>query len=164
MDIVSHALLGAAIVKDQNLLVPALAFGAGPDILNGIPVHIAMFRRLRNEGKSWRDIFSALLNPQWWLTAPTWTHASYLHMHSLFFAGLISLALYIIHPPWLILMKAWFLHIGIDIFTHREWFATRPFYPLSNWHVDAFNWFESPLRYAGIVISAFVLGIVYFKL
>lgn len=86
MDFISHAFLGSALVADKKLLLPALFFGAGPDLINGIPVHFATAWRLKNEGKTWREIFRIFTDLYAWKKTPAWTHTLYLHMHSLWFA------------------------------------------------------------------------------
>ena len=163
MDVVSHALLGASVVADQKLVWPALIFGAGPDLINGIPVHLFMIWKLKKEGKSWPEIFQILKNPDEWKKAPVWTHTLYLYLHSLWFALLVGTAIYLFYPPWLVLMKAWFLHIGLDFFLHRDWFGVKPFYPLSRWQFNLVNWFETPLKYLGVPISLLIFLLVYLK-
>ncbi len=163
MDILSHSLLGAAVVADKNLLLPALVFGAGPDLLNGLPTHLYMIRKLRAEGKEWPEVFRSLVTPYEWQKAPSWTHTLYLNLHSLFFAFLLAGALYFFYPAWLILMKAWFLHIGLDFFLHRGWFGIKPFYPLSNYQFNLVNWFETPLKYLALPLSLIVFIAVYFS-
>ncbi|MBI2515222.1 hypothetical protein HYV91_03545 [Candidatus Wolfebacteria bacterium] len=162
MDIFSHALLGAAVVNNKELLLPAFLFGAGPDLISGIPVWTATIYRLRKEKKSWREIRRFFCDPHNWQSAPAWTHTFYIYLHSLLFAILLSWFIYYFYPPWLILMRAWFLHIILDIPTHKDWFAHKPFYPFSNRNFGLFNWFETPLLYLGVLISAVIFGLVYF--
>lgn len=163
MDIISHALLGGAVVADQKLLLPAILFGAGPDILNGVPVHLAVLRILRKDGKKWKEVLPIILQPDFWRReAPSWTHTSYLYIHSLLFAGATALLLFLIYPPWLPLMKAWLLHIGLDYFTHKDWYAVKPLYPFSEWNIGFFNWFKTPLKYVGIPLSVIIFWLVYF--
>lgn len=161
MDILSHSLLGAAVVRDKHLLLPALIFGAGPDLLNGIPTWLAMTSLLRREGKTWHEVLKFLLISEEWQKAPRWTKISYNYIHSLFLGAIIFILLYLIYPPWLVLMKAWFLHLVLDFFTHTSWFSIKPLYPLSDWQMDFFNWFETPIKYLGVFISFMIFAFVY---
>lgn len=161
MDIISHALLGGAVVADRDLILPALLFGMGPDLLNGIPVYIGASRSLRKEGISWSTVWRLLHTPGHWQKAAPWTHTSYLYLHSLFPAILLTIAIYLLYPSWLTLMKAWFLHLGIDYITHKNWFTAKPLYPLSNWNIGLCNWFETPLKYGGALLSLGIFVKVY---
>lgn len=162
MDIISHALLGAAVVADEKLLWPALFFGAAPDILNGIPTHLAMMRRKKKEGMSFGRILKSFFSPEQWEGAPSWMHTIYGYTHSLLLALAIYIFLWVVYPPWIILMKAWLLHLAIDFLTHRDWFAVRLLHPFSDWQAGLFNWFETPLKYLGIIISIPIFALVYF--
>ena len=82
--------------------------------------------------------------------------------HSLLFAMLVSLATYLLFPPaWLVVALAYFSHILIDIPTHEGDFATRIFYPITDFHFKRKNWATHPglffAFWGGLIFFVFLL-------
>ncbi|MEK6917003.1 MAG: metal-dependent hydrolase [Nanoarchaeota archaeon] len=61
--------------------------------------------------------------------------------HSLFTWVLFSLVMFLFFKNlFIVLSLAYLSHILVDIFTHERDFATRIFYPLSEFHIKAKSW------------------------
>lgn len=135
MDIVSHAIIGRAVVTPKSTRKEAsiiVFFAILPDIFQ-IPTYIFLgyvnnrflFFPHNDDWIGFRDAY-----PHW---SQLWEIP-----HSLFF--LIA----IIWPVmvWLklpkVVMLAYFLHIFVDIFTHTGEWAVKPFYPL-NFTIEGFT-------------------------
>lgn len=116
----------------------------------------------------------ACLRIWWWATgaSPTllpqangphigqWATSLYNGTHSLVvFAAAFGAAWLLLRRP-VLEMLGWTLHIVIDIFTHREMFATQFLWPVSSFHVDGIRWETGWLlasTYGALVIALFAL-------
>ena len=159
MDIIAHGISTAAAVvgvRRSNTRIRlgwAVFFGVIPDLVTfTIP---------------------ACLRIWWWLTGaspsllPTpdgphfeWAGSVYNCAHSLlvfaaFFAGL-----------WLVARRpvletlGWLLHILLDIFTHRGWFAIQFLWPVSSIHLDGVPWetrWFLAVTYATLAVACYLL-------
>ena len=69
-----------------------------------------------------------------------WVWQIYNGSHSAVLFALIfgAVWLYLRRPP--LEMLGWALHIVVDVFTHRDWFAVKFLWPLSEYHVDGLPW------------------------
>ncbi|MGC4051196.1 MAG: hypothetical protein QM757_17690 [Paludibaculum sp.] len=140
MDIFAHSLATAAVVVFVNRK-------AGPRVHLGWAVFFGVFPDLAS------FTVPAALRIWWWVTGVTatllpqpggprldWVFGLYHCVHSLLIFGLCFAAAWILvgKPIWALL--GWLLHIGIDILTHRGWFAIQALWPLSPAHFDGIPW------------------------
>jgi membrane-bound metal-dependent hydrolase YbcI (DUF457 family) len=140
VDIVSHALMGRALVtkkdskKDQILVA---LFGALPDFFQ-IPLYIFLgylhqrpfFYPATSDWTGFREAY-----PTWsmWWEIP----------HSYFFVLLIVVPLVLFLKINKFAIAAYSLHIFLDLFTHTGEWAVKPFFPLPfmvSGFTDAWAW------------------------
>ena len=160
MDIIAHALwttaAAGAVRRKSNRSIPlgwAAFWGVFPDVVSfTIPAVLRIWWWLTGASKS--------LLPQ--ANGPhfEWVWGMYNCSHSaLVFSTVFGLAwLFLRHPP--LAMLGWILHISIDIFTHRGWFATHFLWPVSPLHVDGIPWETGWLlatNYAAIALVLLLL-------
>lgn len=142
MDIFAHALwTGAAAVAVRPKLPQPIrvrvgwcvAWGVFPDLASFlIPAVVRIGRWLTGESQT--------LLPDGSGPRFDWVWQVYNGSHSALVFSLVFAAvwLYLRRPP--LEMLGWLLHIGIDIFTHRAWFAVKFLWPLSDYHIDGLPW------------------------
>jgi membrane-bound metal-dependent hydrolase YbcI (DUF457 family) len=128
MDVMSHALVGVAIAAAGKYGVKegafVIFFSMLPDIIQ-IPLYLKVgkesgrafwipkdsdWRGFRDKHPGWSSVFDI--------------------PHSLLFLIPLSLAIVWLHLP-LILLLAYFVHILLDIFTHRGEWKVKLFYPIN---------------------------------
>ncbi|MFH1207562.1 MAG: hypothetical protein V1668_03065 [Patescibacteria group bacterium] len=154
MDTASHGAWGALVVRKAGLVGWAVLTGALPDI---IP---ALYELVRHPRKYIRGLVSKSLgdNPS----------DAYLHIyhwaHSLLPISFVTIIVSIFTPTGWMLAAPYYLHIFLDIFTHRGRWATRIFYPVSDFHFEGFDWW----RYNWISIANWatiaVVGVFIFTI
>jgi len=79
--------------------------------------------------------------------------------HSLFFVLGLGLILFFLTENYLILTLCMISHLALDIITHSGEWGTRIFYPFSDFHIDAFNWFKDK-NYTIIIFMMIILMII----
>ncbi len=132
MDLITHALLGAAIAPDSKLALPMAISSIIPDLWTLPPlveylwVHRGHFRNQ----EFWRWI------PPKYNEFTRWSH-SLVPLATAFAGGTLMLGV----SPWIFL--PWFLHLIIDIPTHARSRTGYPLYPWSRWQpLGAKNWYD----------------------
>ncbi|MBI5466831.1 MAG: hypothetical protein HY975_01285 [Candidatus Kerfeldbacteria bacterium] len=131
MDLITHALLGAAIAPHEGLAGPMAISGIVPDLWTLPPLIEYLVRhrsRYRNE-EFWKWIPGRYDELTWW-------------SHSVVPLGLAaSLGIASGVSPWLFL--PWLLHLLIDIPTHASSRTGYLLYPFSRWQpLGRFNWYD----------------------
>ena len=143
MDIFAHALwtAAAAVALRPKLKQPlhvgwCVAWGVFPDFASFLIPALVRFGR-------WVTGASATLLPDGQGPRFDWVWQVYNCTHSAVVFTLVfgALCLFLRLPP--LEMLGWALHIVIDVFTHRGWFAVKFLWPLSPCHVDGLPW-ETP--------------------
>lgn len=152
MDFVSHALWGMTIVRRPELFGAVFIASNLPDIFGSTPYwSICSLRLLKGYKKRG---FKALKKAFKSLPKAPYTSLLFYHsFHNLFAWLIFSLILYMFFPTLLILSLAYLSHILVDIPTHKGDFATRIFYPFSDFHFEGASW----IRERKIVIANFAL-------
>ncbi|MFA6553568.1 MAG: hypothetical protein WCT27_04010 [Patescibacteria group bacterium] len=154
MDTVSHGAWGALIVRKTGLVGWALLTGALPDILP------ALYELARHPVKFIRGLINKSLadNPsRMYLTIYHWAH-------SLLPISFVTLLVLIFAPARSILAVPYYMHIFLDIFTHRGKWATRIFYPFSDFHFDGTDWWRhSWISIANWAVIAVVGVFIFIK-
>lgn len=142
METLSHFLWAATIIREPRLF-PLVAIASNlPDFLGASPywkeIAGSIVRSVKKEGA--RGIISGIKNGP----TPTESHIkNYRIFHSLLAWLFFSLILAIFFPSLLVLSLAYLSHILVDIPTHSGTFATRIFYPLSDFHFEGISWVDS---------------------
>lgn len=132
MDVVSHAAWGATVVRDRSLILWAAFTGALPDL---IP---AAYGIVRYRAQFFRDTTS-----QRFVDNPSHAYmVVYRWSHSILPISIVTLFLWLLYPAWVILVVPYYLHILLDVPTHSGIWATRPFYPLSDAHIEGKDWWK----------------------
>lgn len=170
MDILAHALYGATFCSRSGLaggrkgvtdahapftrdwtVWAAAGFGVFPDLASIGVSFLLMWSR--GELPS----FHAL---------PPHVFVLYHSTHSLVFAGLVVLALWMISRPLALAAVAWPIHIVMDSFFHAEgWWQTMMFYPLSDWFYDGVNWWQHPnvILLYWVLLPVLWLGMAFWR-
>jgi hypothetical protein len=140
VDIVAHGLFtaAAAILVNRRTASPlrigwAVFFGVLPDLATfTVPAALRIWWRLTG--------LTTTLLPQPGGPRFDWVFGLYNSVHSLLLFGLVFAAAWILAraPVWELL--GWLLHIGIDMLTHRGWFAIQFLWPVSSVHMEGIPW------------------------
>lgn len=82
----------------------------------------------------------------------------YRSTHSLLGFAFFSICLIFlgVEPLWLVLLN-YILHVFVDIPSHEGVWSTRLFYPLSDFHFEGSNWWESPKRSLTVWVLSFLV-------
>lgn len=159
MDFVSHTVLGATVAilltgeKHSAVALQGAVLGVLPDLL-GAPVtegyHLvrSRFRVFSREG--FRRTFLPGTTHRW-DRLPDWILSYYQFLHSIWFAGLFTLAVILVDPARYWYGPVMFLaHPFVDIFLHKDEpgrrfpRAIRPFWP-ARFCLQWVQWSEIPL-------------------
>jgi len=133
MDIISHGIWGATIVRRPKLLIPILLSGFLPDLISTV---IGFFYLQITEGINLTFIWNSL---------PAWSQVLYGYSHSLVGLVIFSILIIIFARNYLILIIPYAFHIFLDLFTHVSDPLVRLFYPFVNFNSDrlwGINWWE----------------------
>lgn len=149
MDILYHAVSGIAIAKS----IQSPDFGGAaisailPDIVGIIPFYAIKFMEASPAPKTTfiKKYTHLLLSNKF---ANTFDSTVYRATHSLYAAVVFAAAMYIFfREQWVLYSVSYLSHILIDIPTHEGDFATRIFYPSSDFHFRGSNWSTNPKRF-----------------
>ena len=131
MDIISHGLWGATLVRKRNLFWWTFLAGMAPDILGSGPA----FLYLLTIGKFW--------GTETWQLLPQWTRESYHFHHSILSVIIYYIILIIFLRRYSILIIPYLFHVVLDAFVHSTDMTNRLFYPLEpNAGIWGLNWWE----------------------
>lgn len=131
MDILSHGLWGATILRQRRLVWWALLAGMAPDILGSG----SAFVYLLTVGKFW--------GTDTWQYLPQWTRELYHVHHSLLSVVLYWLILLAFLRRYDILIIPYLFHVLLDGFTHDTNILNRFLYPLAvEAGMHGLNWWE----------------------
>jgi len=134
MDIFSHALWGATIVRTKTLVFGALLAGAAPDLLGSGPGFLYL---LLAHHRIWSTTT--------WILLPGWMVGNYHLWHSLLGAGIFFMLLLFLAERFWILILPFLLHIFVDLFTHQGYIWYRLFFPFVRYDINrisGINWWE----------------------
>jgi hypothetical protein len=148
MDIITHALIGAAIAPTPKYLLPMAAAGIIPDLWTVLPLTEYVFRHRGryNNREFWRTM------PSRYYRLRNWSHSIWLPVMVAAVSSLFWSTLWWLVIPWLV-------HIIVDLPTHALYHSTavRPLYPISTWQFrGAFNWYDR-LRFTVTVLALMAL-------
>lgn len=135
MDIFSHAVWGATLVRKRPLVWWALLFGAGPDILGSGPGALYL---LVVKGVFW--------GTNTWQLMPDFFRQNYAFWHSILGIAAIAIFLLIAGRRYLMLLLPFSFHVLLDLFTHETDILSRLFHPFTPYlpeRVVGANWWES---------------------
>jgi hypothetical protein len=152
MDMISHGVWGATIVRRKNLLIPAFIIGVLPDLISTVPGFIYV---QFSQGLTWAFAWSAL---------PAWSTGLYDYSHSLLGLATFSLLILFFFRKYLILIYPYAAHIFLDLFTHQNDILARLFYPWVAYdqsRVWGLDWWEHPwvsvINWAAIIIVNLII-------
>ena len=156
MDILSHALWGATVIRTRPLLYWAFLTGAAPDILGSGPGFLYL---LSVRHRMWSVGTWPLLLP--------WMQDNYHLWHSLVGSAFFFIFLLFFSQRFWILILPYLLHIFMDVLTHRGNGWQRMLFPFKFTAVSTIsgiNWWESwwvwPLN-LGLLVA--VNGIIEYR-
>lgn len=165
MDILYHAASGIAIAKSMH----APEFGGAalsamlPDILGIIPFYAIKFMEASPAPKTTfiKKYTRLLLSNKF---ANTFDAAVYRTTHSLYAAGAFAIIMYIFfREQWVLYSASYLSHILIDIPTHQGDFATRIFYPSSDFHFRGSNWSTHPKRFLSFWLTLVLIMLLLWQ-
>lgn len=143
VDIIAHGIsTAAAVVAGRRSAIRpvrlswALFFGVFPDLVAfTIPACLRIWWRLTGVTRS---LLPTPDGPHF-----EWVWGVYNAAHSLLVFGVVFAILWLVMRRPVLEALGWLLHILLDIFTHRGFFAVPFLWPLSSVHVDGIPW-ETP--------------------
>ncbi|MCH7492694.1 metal-dependent hydrolase [Patescibacteria group bacterium] len=133
MDVMSHAVWGATIVRKRPEMWWAAFIGALPDLLT------ALYGLIRFKGK----YLLYMSNLRLTANKDDTYFKVYYFFHSLLPISVVAIVIYFMAPSYLILVLPYYFHIFLDVFTHRGIWGTRLFYPISNFHFHGRDWWKN---------------------
>ncbi len=169
MDIVAHALWTFVIVymlskfryvskyfNTNKKVLAAVIAGFGIDLLFA-PQFIYIYTNIAVNGKNFHELA---------IEFPSWFYTWYYINHNYFFIALIGVFLYFKYKEYLVpIIFGLFLHITSDIFTHKNVFQLKPFWPLQQETFQGLVSWGNPVffkwSWALLVIS---IAIVFFHM
>ena len=160
MDVLSHVLIGTSVINRPDLFFQVSLLSVLPDVIMWVPSHVYMVGKKIKQKKNYR-----LFTSQRWWSCPEWVREIYNVTHSFLFGALFSVYLYVgFREMAMPLISAWWLHIGVDLFTHSGKYAVKPFYPFTSKSLPlGFNWFHNAWYMAGqIGISLVIFCLAHF--
>lgn len=154
MDIISHATLGATIAifltgdKNPDVAIQGAVLGILPDLL-GAPIaegyHLFKKKLKVFDLKSFNETFLYGTTHRW-DRLPIWIINYYYFLHSIWFAIIFTIFLFIFSPDKIWWSSTLYIsHPFIDIFIHKDEKgrrfkrAIRPFWPF-NFSIQLFQW------------------------
>lgn len=150
MDSVSHAAWGATIIRKFPFVWWAVLSGALPDII------AASYGFLKFRGRYVKvlDEFARLgRTDDAYMRVYYWSH-------SLLPITLVAVVIALVSPAWLVVAVPYYLHIFMDIPTHRGIWATRPFYPLSDFRFEGHDWWTNKWASIGNWVILIVVNVL----
>lgn len=134
MDVFSHSVWGATIIRKSPLVCWAALFGALPDIIpfvyGVVRFKKAYAKRLRKMGRDEHSSDSYF--------------RVYHFCHSLVPITIVTVIIYYTVPSYWYITIPYYFHIIMDIITHQRIWATRIFYPFSDFHFQfGKNWWQN---------------------
>lgn len=150
MDILAHTLwaaIGVSLLRRRRpitsrVAVATMALAALPDVFQMIPV---LLWWLLGSGSFEAIRAFAISVPGQEPVLPTLVllvaHTMHCTAHSALFAGLVTLVAWRFKPVFLLPFLGWWLHIGIDVFTHSaDYYASPVLYPITERGFDGIAW------------------------
>ena len=132
MDNITHFLFGYILFGGRVDIFLILLFANLPDII-ATPFRI-YYAIIKDKKRTFREVVSWVPNEDYLKV--------YRPTHSLLFCSLAGFVLSLFTEQYLLLTACILSHIILDIFSHSGRWATRIFYPFSDFHLNSFNWFE----------------------
>jgi len=152
MDSFSHAVWGATIIRKVPYLWWAAFFGILPDIIWGV------YWALRYRGKGFKKGLE-VRNSEGGLGIH---FKVYYLVHSLVPITVVTAIMYLMVPAYTIVVIPYYLHIIMDIFTHRGVWATRLFYPFSDFHFEGKDWWKNKWISVGNWAALLIINLIIF--
>jgi len=152
MDSVSHAVWGATIIRKAPYLWWAAFFGILPDLIWG--VYWALVFRSQSFKKGIENRLDVNIRSAHFKV--------YYFVHSLIPISVVAVIIYLVSPSFTIVVIPYYIHIIMDIFTHRGVWATRIFYPISDFHFEGMDWWRNQWISVGNWIAIVVVNIILF--
>lgn len=155
MDIISHGLWGGVALgrkKNKKQFIFVLVLSMLPDLLS--------------IGVMWVCVFLGISPaPQWngmhldYTSLPSYVDPLYNLTHSLIFFAVIYFGIWWVLKKQCKTLRAWGLHILIDIPSHSFIAFPTPFlWPLSNYRYDGVSWVDPTVMLPNIITLAVVYG------
>ena len=150
MDILSHGLWGATLLRKRELVWWAFLAGVAPDILGSG----GAFVYLLSVGKLW--------GTGTWQLLPVWAKELYHFHHSLLSVLVYFFILTVVLRKYRLLILPYLLHILMDAVVHANDMVDRLFYPGEfGTNLGGLNWWEHwwimALNVSGLILLNFFL-------
>ncbi len=154
MDTFSHALWGKGLFGYKKYRYLPFLFGAAPDLFAFIPnLFFKIFKGNFSFGKP--EVSSI----------PDWVMMLYNFGHSFITAFFVVFFLYLIGKKMMSYAAlAWPFHIMLDFPFHtKEFFPTKIFYPISDFHFDGISWASPEVWFTNIALLVLIFVYRYVK-
>jgi len=154
MDILSHALWGATIVREKELLPLVIGVSIFPDVGSLPQVFEVLGSYYKDHQSGIRRNFRELL-ADWKKIQPSEFALNFYHFFHSFIVWLeITILLFLVAKDLLVVSLIYLVHLIIDIPSHKE---AKPLFPFSNFHIKGIYFLDNKWVF---LINIFLLVIV----
>lgn len=157
MDILSHALWGATIVRDKELLPLVIGGSLLPDAGCLPDVFVVLCTYYKDYKKGVKRTFKELLTDWKEISSRVSTFDIYYFFHSFFTWLMLTIVLFLVARDYLVVSLCYLLHLIIDLPTHRE---ARPFFPFSQFRIKGIYFLDDKRVFAVNVILLVVANLI----
>lgn len=157
MDILSHALWGATIVRDKELLPLVIGGSLLPDAGCLPDVFIVLRTYYQDYKKGVRRSFRKLLTDWKEIPSRVAVFNFYYFFHSFFTWLMLTFVLFLVAKDYLIVSLIYLIHLIIDIPTHRE---ARPFFPFSQFRLKGVYFLDNKWVFLANIILLVIVNVV----
>ena len=154
MDVLSHALWGATVVRNKELLPLVIGGSLLPDAGCLPDIFVVLHTYYRDYKKGIKRNFRELLTDWKEMPSRVSTFDIYYLFYSFFTWLMFTFVLLVLAKNYLVISVGYLLHLLIDIPTHRE---VTPFFPVSKFHIKGIYFLDD---WRVFVMNIFLLIIV----
>ena len=140
MDIISHTIWGATIVRDKEFLPLVIGSSVLPDVGCLPDVFVVLRTYYKDYKKGVKRSFKELLTDWKEIPSRASVFSFYYFFHSFFTWLILTLVLFLVARDYLVVSLCYLFHLIIDLPTHRE---ARPFFPFSKFRIKGIYFLDN---------------------
>jgi len=157
MDILSHALWGATIVRDKELLSLVIGGSFLPDVGCLPDVFVVLRTHYKDYRKGVKRTFREFLTDWKEIPSRAAVFDLYYFFHSFFTWLILTVVLFLVGKDYLVISLVYFIHLIIDIPSHQE---ARPFFPFSNFRIKGVYFLDNKWVFLVNILLLILVNVV----
>lgn len=161
MDILSHALWGATIVRNRELLPLVIGVSVFPDVGSLPQVFEVLDNYYKDYQKGVKRNFKQLLTDWKNIKPSKFAVSFYYFFHNIFVWLAITILLFLVAKNYLVISFVYLLHLIIDLPTHRE---ARPFFPFSKFRLKGIYFLDNKWVFVVNILLLIIVNVFIFIL